>query len=98
MTLEHVLPENPSADWNHITPEVAEVANRRRGNMMLLKAGPNSIAGNIGFAAKKAIYRTSTVLLLNQPVIDASKWGLEEINKRQASMADLAAKAWPAPS
>jgi hypothetical protein len=97
MTLEHVLPQTPSADWYHIAPEVAEVASRRLGNMMLLKAGPNSVAGNIGFAAKQAIYKNSTVLLLNHTVIDASKWDLEEINTRQGTMADLAIKAWPAP-
>jgi hypothetical protein len=65
--------------------------------MVLLRAGANSIAGNIGFDAKKEIYKNSTSLLLTKSVIDAPKWDPDEIHKRQGAMADLAVKAWPLP-
>lgn len=95
LTLEHVLPQNPSGDWAHIERETAEVAHRRLGNMVLLRATANVTAANSGFTEKKNVYESPSALLLTKEVAGYSKWGLEEINDRQQKMAELAVKTWP---
>jgi hypothetical protein len=94
LTLEHVLPERPSAAWG-VTEEVAAGLYRRLGNMVLLKLSVNTRIGNASFEEKKKAYKASSYLALTKQVLKYDKWGEEEITKRQAKLADLAVKAWP---
>lgn len=63
-TLEHILPENPSPDWDEsFTLEQQENYTQRLGNLTLLEATKNKDIGNGSFQAKLAAYATSTLRL-----------------------------------
>lgn len=93
LTLEHILPENPSSAWA-ITPETAAAFYNRLGNLMLLGKKSNSTAGNLSFAEKKAYYKGSK-LKLNKSVLKAKKWNPVAIEARQKDLAKLAVATWP---
>jgi len=94
INLEHVLPENPGANWPTIDAEVAAAVYRRIGNMVLLKATPNSVIGNQSFAAKKPTFEASGYDL-TKDVASKLVWGVKEIAERQAELAILAVQTWP---
>lgn len=94
INLEHILPENPQANWPHIPTETAKAYYRRIGNMVLLQATKNSIIGNGTFEDKKAVLGASTFLLTSD-VATEDDWGPTEIEKRQGDLAKLAVETWP---
>jgi hypothetical protein len=94
VTLEHILPENPSQDWGNITIDDAKSNYKRLGNMALLKKSLNSNIGNEGFIVKKSSYQDSEYLLTSA-LSELDSWGLETISQRQKELADLALIAWP---
>jgi hypothetical protein len=93
INLEHVLPENPGKGWT-IKPEIAAAFYKRLGNLVLLKASPNSTIGNEPFAAKKRELESSTYKL-TEVVGKAAEWGTDEIEARQKKLAEIAVKTWP---
>jgi hypothetical protein len=94
INLEHVLPENPDANWSEFDRESARVWRKRIGNMALLLARDNGEIGNGGFDSKKAIYKASPYVLTRQ-ISKVPQWGPAQIAARQKGLADLALKAWP---
>lgn len=94
VTLEHILPEKPSVAWNHIGFEDAKANYKRIGNMVLLAKSANNGIGNAGFYAKKSLFAKSDYLLTRE-VADLDSWDLQEIDDRQAALAELAVQAWP---
>jgi hypothetical protein len=94
VTLEHVLPEKPSAEWAHIPFEDAKANYKRIGNMVLLKKSANNGVGNAGFATKAELFKKSEYEL-TQEVGQSATWNLEDIAQRQSALAELALKAWP---
>jgi hypothetical protein len=94
VTLEHVLPQNPGADWPEIDPSDAEVYSKRLGNMVLLTASKNSVIGNSPFAAKKP-HLAACAFALTKGVGRKNSWGLKEIKERQKQLASLAVTTWP---
>jgi uncharacterized protein with ParB-like and HNH nuclease domain len=95
VNLEHVLPLTLTPEWERDwSPEDARSYQRRLGNMALMSAKGNSIAGNDSFAAKQPKYRTSA-FVLTKSLATYRKWTSAEIDARQAEMATYAAKAWP---
>ena len=93
INLEHVLPQNPDANWPGVPPETCEAYCYRLGNMVLLKASNNSLIGNSPFAAKSPILKASVYKLTSQ-VGEHASWGSKEIIDRQIALADLALKTW----
>jgi hypothetical protein len=94
VTLEHILPENPSSAWGQIELDTVKTYYRRIGNMALLRRRINSEVGNKGFAAKTDHYRKSE-FELTKTLCNYGAWGIEEIEKRQKELAELAVRAWP---
>lgn len=95
VTLEHILPENPSPEWGHIDKEDAKANYKRLGNMSLLKKTINNLeCGNSGFEAKRPFYKSSEFLLTSF-VTNFDQWGLNEIKARQEYLAHIALKTWP---
>ncbi len=94
VTLEHVLPENPSQAWGNIEPEVAKAYYKRIGNMALLTRRINSDAGNDGFIIKKPYYQNSDYEL-TKSLATYNEWGIEQIEARQKKLAEIASQAWP---
>lgn len=92
ITLEHVLPLNPAAEWESDS-ETAQATQRFLGNMVLLRANQNRDAGNASFAEKRAVLKQSGYCVTNE-VANYEKWDLEQIRDRQAKMAKIAVKTW----
>ncbi len=94
VTLEHVLPQKPSIEWNHIPVEAAKANYNRLGNQALLAGSVNSKIGNVGFSDKKAALAASPFSLTSS-IATHTDWAVQEIADRQAILAQLAVKAWP---
>jgi len=92
ITLEHVLPLNPSAQWD-ASSEDAQAAQRMLGNMVLLRANQNRELGNTPFAEKKTLFKQSGYSVTNQVAI-YDEWSMKEIRDRQSLMAKIAVKTW----
>ena len=97
VTLEHILPENPSPDgpWKHIAPETASSLYKFIGNMALLRGKPNADIGNGDFAKTKAPEYKNCPLKLTASIAEYKQWTEAEIKERQKALASLALKAWP---
>ena len=92
VNLEHVLPINPiEADIQEFGD--ASSYTSRIGNLVLLSAKSNSTAGNDSFKIKRPFLAASP-FLLTQEVAKLEKWGVAEIDDRQAKLAKLAVKTW----
>ncbi len=94
VTLEHIFPKNPSAAWGNMEDDDVKANYKRLGNMTLLKKTLNSDIGNDGFDAKKPFYNRSGFLLTSS-ISEFDEWGENQINERQATLAQLALKTWP---
>ena len=93
VNLEHVMPVNPSDDWE-IDAETAATFHKRLGNMVLLSTSQNTSLGNGSFALKKQVLNTSS-FTTTQEVGKCQKWEADEIKERQTRMADVAPVVWP---
>jgi hypothetical protein len=95
-SIEHVLPENPTDDWQAMVPrEHWETATYRLGNLTLLEAPANRRVGNAGYSEKAAAYQSSGYSLSRQIAADAAdEWSLEQIDRRQKRLASIAAHVW----
>lgn len=94
VTIEHILPENPSEGWmTHFKPDELEVLAYRLGNYTLLEPTLNNRdAGNAGFCDKKIVYARSSYQLTKE--IQGQEWTPRDIKARQDSMATRATSIW----
>ncbi len=92
LNLEHVMPKNPSAEWN-VKPDTIREFHKRLGNMTLMNPTLNLKAANNGFERKKVLYR-SDGNLLTQEIASYNSWGTLEIISRQEELARLALEVW----
>lgn len=99
ITVEHVLPQNPSVDsiWLKEFPEPEKYVHRL-GNLVLLTRKKNAQAKNYEFDRKKKAYFQSskgvTSFALTTQVIQASKWAPVTIERRQKELMSLLTKTW----
>lgn len=92
-TIEHILPENATIDWEQNFPKnVMENYVFRIGNYTLLEEGKNSDLGNSLYDKKKSIYKSSGFKMTNS--IDSIEWNANSIDKRQSSLAKIASTIW----
>lgn len=94
MTLEHVLPLKPEANWPQFTEDEVRMYAKRIGNMCLLTKSLNNDLRNSEQATKYAVYRNAPYVLTSQ-IIEAETWNVAAICKRQVGLADTALRAWP---
>ncbi|MBD2495104.1 DUF262 domain-containing protein [Nostoc sp. FACHB-280] len=102
ITVEHVLPQNPSADseWLTLFPtqEDKEKYLHRLGNLVLLSSGKNSMAQNFDFETKKQKYFTTKKGICNfaltTQVLMEKEWTPEIIEKRQKVLIDKLKELW----
>ncbi|MEU1338849.1 DUF262 domain-containing HNH endonuclease family protein [Streptomyces sp. NPDC090075] len=101
ITVEHVLPQNPSADsrWVDLFDRAQrEHWTHRLGNLVLLNRAKNSAAQNYDFAAKKARYFTgrggSVPFALTSQVLQHDDWTPEALAAQQRRLVDLLATEW----
>jgi hypothetical protein len=97
-SIEHILPENPSAEWLTTIPEESwNTYAYRLGNLTLLEKSLNRGVGNSTFAVKlpayeKSQYRLTTAIAENPP----DEWTTAAIGERQAHLAKRAVHIWRA--
>lgn len=95
-TVEHILPENPSAAWEADFPRDGWPRSiDRLGNLTWLEQALNRQVGNADFAAKRDAYRLSRYQL-SQDLADAfgEEWTPARLEARQAQMARRAVHLW----
>ena len=94
VNLEHVLPENPGGNWSHVSEEIAAAYSRRLGNLALLRTKLNNEIGNDAFSVKR-LHLAKSSFLLTSEIAKCQQWGPEQIEARQAALAEIAVSAWP---
>ncbi|HME11579.1 MAG TPA: DUF262 domain-containing HNH endonuclease family protein [Candidatus Acidoferrum sp.] len=95
-TIEHILPENPSDDWEqYFRRELWESTIYRLGNLTLLEASINREVGNRSYHEKAAAYPES-IYRLTRDVVDLAptEWTLDLLNERQGRLARRATHIW----
>jgi hypothetical protein len=93
-SLEHIMPEKLSQDWQHIVPQEHEDFVSRIGNLALLMPGTNSKLSSKSFDVKKQVYALADLKLTNA-IANYPKWGTGEIEDRQKQLAEIAVRTWP---
>ncbi|MDZ8026029.1 MAG: HNH endonuclease family protein [Nostoc sp. DedQUE11] len=102
ITVEHVLPQNPSADskWLQWFPNEEERIQyvHRIGNLALLSRNKNAEAQNYDFNKKKEKYFFSkkgvSPFVLTTQVLHQSEWTPEVIKLRQEDCLQSLRKLW----
>lgn len=100
ITIEHVLPQNPSIDSEWVTAfpdeEERQQWTHRLGNLVLLSRRKNSQAQNFDFERKKTEYfhKSVATFALTVEVINESKWTPEVLEQRQKKIIDLLRNEW----
>ncbi len=93
ITIEHILPENPSDEWFKLFP-AEEIKNYiyRIGNMTLLESDKNKEAGSKEYKRKISIYKSSKFRITKE--LDYDEWGMGSISKRQKKLSEVAKDVW----
>ena len=92
LNLEHIMPQSSSSDWS-ISDDVRQQYKKRLGNLALLNPSSNVKIGNSAFTEKKKVFATEDHLL-TKDVAKFDEWGPQQIEKRQETLAELAAQVW----
>ncbi len=95
-TIEHILPENPSGEWDaSFSPERQADFIYRIGNLTLLEANLNRLVGNGLLSEKRATYAGSAYGLTKYIVDNTpDDWTPTALNARQQQLAARAAHIW----
>lgn len=95
LSVEHVLPKRPGPKWPSPMrkDEYLKEHLNKIGNLTILTEPMNRDCESREFAFKKTIYRDSK-FKITQDLCSISDWTQAEIDKRQAELADIAARTW----
>lgn len=93
LTVEHVLPSNPNAEWTEYFGADWDTYKDQIGNVALVGATMNRELGQRSFAEKKRIL-SKAEYELSRAIADLDGWGSEEIQVRQKKLADIAVQLW----
>lgn len=100
VTVEHVLPQNPSHDseWIRLFTQDQRIFwTHRLANLVLLSRNKNSEAKNYDFATKKAKYFTPKSVSnfpLTTQVLATESWTPEVLDQRQQDLINILGEAW----
>jgi Protein of unknown function DUF262/Protein of unknown function (DUF1524) len=92
VTMEHILPANPSSNWETFSPEDRLRDTTRLGNLTPLEHSLNVGLGAADYDRKRAVYQKSGYALTR--AIVAEEWTPATLRSRQETLADLAIKVW----
>ncbi|MFA5431593.1 MAG: DUF262 domain-containing HNH endonuclease family protein [Candidatus Paceibacterota bacterium] len=93
VNLEHVLPQNPEGNYPTFTDEQHSAYYKRIGNLTLMKTKENNDFKSSKFSDKKTKYAESELWITNS-LSTLLEWNINEINKRQIELAELAIETW----
>jgi len=92
-TLEHILPENPSAEWENDFPiDMQENYIYRIGNFTILESAKNNAIANSNLENKLPVYQSSKYELSKR--FGYKIWSPENIRRRQSYLAKQAKAIW----
>jgi len=92
-TIEHILPENPTTEWEQFFPEDEQFNNIYRiGNLTLLEPSKNNECGAKLFVEKQIIYQQSQYQMTN--TINYPEWSPNQVRRRQEELARYAKTIW----
>ncbi|MFM9851554.1 MAG: DUF262 domain-containing protein [Sphingomonadaceae bacterium] len=94
LTVEHILPQNPEAGWEHFSETETDASIYRLGNMALLETNLNRDIGNSAFETKRSAFESSVFETTKKIARDNSEWTVSRIQERQNAMAKLAMSIW----
>lgn len=93
LTIEHIMPQKLSADWNYITQEEHEEYLHTLGNLSV--TGYNSEMSNKSFKEKQDIIKeNSKAVVLNSDVLDKDSWQISDIQARGKRLAEIVLKRY----
>ena len=92
VTMEHILPENPSGGWESFSAEDRVRDTTRLGNITPLEHTFNASLGSADFDRKRHVYPQSRFRLTQD--IAVQEWTPETLRARQEAMAKLAVRVW----
>jgi len=87
ISIEHILPQNPSdkSDWiSHFTAEEREEWTNKLGNLILISRRKNTAQGNLDYEKKKANYFKKNIELFSNSVkvlTEYDSWKLDDLKK-----------------
>ena len=95
-TIEHILPENPAADWEaQFSLDRQKDFIYRLGNLTLLEARLNRQVGNATYGEKVQVYGQSGYALARKiAAAPPAEWTPAAVNERQKRLAQRAAHLW----
>ena len=92
-TIEHILPENLTKEWEEIFSEDEHIRNLYKiGNFTLLEPNKNRDIADKTFNIKQDVYHTSKYSMTN--TIEASEWNINALKQRQSKLATIACGIW----
>ena len=95
ITVEHILPKNPNADWKkYLGGMKADDLVFLIGNMTLLDGIKNREIGNSIFEVKKAKAFSKSDLRINDDIKNLLHWSNKQILERSEYFAKAALKIW----
>jgi len=96
ISLEHILPKNPGAEWRNAIPPDNNLADYvdRIGNLTLLEKGKNRGVATLSFNDKKQKAFSQSGLAINIDISKYPSWKLAEIDERSHHLADIAKIVW----
>lgn len=87
LSIEHIMPQHPGDEWNHIPAKDRERYLHTLGNLTL--TGYNPELSNKGFGSKKELFQPSKVRVLNKDVTAREQWNTDTILARGSRLADI---------
>lgn len=93
LTVEHILPQNPSQEWITYFGDNWRLCNQRIGNMTLISQRENQKLDQESFQKKKEILSRSKYSL-NHNIARYEQWDAQSVESRQKVMAEQAIRIW----
>lgn len=101
-TIEHVLPQRPSAtsEWRRWFPVSEERlrATESLGNLVLITQQQNDRARNASWSSKKDIYAAANVraplLAITDDVLDTAEWRSQDVDAREQKLIGMIDRLW----